>query len=300
MAISKTTLAIAPVAVAALLYRLVEFDPAPMPEEALSRSPNVPANRYGVLGSAERIGEGLLPSNEDLAYDADTGLLYTGCSDGWIKRFHVEDSAEKVKVENWAYTGGRPLGLAFGPDKQLTVADADKGLLRLISNGEGGATPKVELLTDEAEGLKFRLTDSQDVGRDGVIYFTDASYKYSYADHLYDLLEGRPYGRLLSFDPSTNETKVLVRDLYFANGVTLSPDQEFLIFCETMLQRCNKYHLQGKKKGIVENFIDNLPGMPDNIRYDGDGHYWIALAAVIHLSSCDTLFQLLLHLSSSF
>lgn len=27
-------------------------------------------------------------------------------------------------------------------------------------------------------------------------------------------------------------------------------------------------------------FVENLPGYPDNIRYDGDGHYWIAFATV--------------------
>jgi hypothetical protein len=27
----------------------------------------------------------------------------------------------------------------------------------------------------------------------------------------------------------------------------------------------------------VELFIQGLPGYPDNIRYDGDGHYWIAM-----------------------
>lgn len=30
----------------------------------------------------------------------------------------------------------------------------------------------------------------------------------------------------------------------------------------------------------MEKFID-LPGPPDNIRLDGEGHYWIALAMVI-------------------
>jgi len=29
----------------------------------------------------------------------------------------------------------------------------------------------------------------------------------------------------------------------------------------------------------VEKFIDNLPGFPDNIRYDGEGRYWITLSA---------------------
>ena len=92
------------------------------------------------------------------------------------------------------------------------------------------------LLTDEAEGLKFKLTDGVGVTEDGMIYFTDASYMYAFEDHLYDILGRHPYGRLLSFDPNTGETKVLLRDLYFPNGVAVSPDQNSLIFCETPLQ----------------------------------------------------------------
>ncbi|XVE87514.1 hypothetical protein DITRI_Ditri18aG0124000 [Diplodiscus trichospermus] len=91
------------------------------------------------------------------------------------------------------------------------------------------------------------------------------------------LREGRPSGRLLSFDPVSKRTKVLLSDLYFANGIALSPEQDYLLFCETPMRRCRKYYIQGIKEGHVENFIDNLPGMPDNIRYDGEGHYWIAL-----------------------
>ena len=29
-------------------------------------------------------------------------------------------------------------------------------------------------------------------------------------------------------------------------------------------------------------FIESLPGYPDNIRYDGDGHYWIAMPSVLY------------------
>lgn len=93
----------------------------------------------------------------------------------------------------------------------------------------------VELLSDEAEGLKFKLTDGVDVAKDGMIYFTDASHKYSLKDHMWDLLEGNPNGRFMSYDPSSKQTKVLVRDLYFANGVAVSPDQSSVIFCETIM-----------------------------------------------------------------
>lgn len=94
---------------------------------------------------------------------------------------------------------------------------------------------KVELLTDAVEGLKFALTDGVDVAADGIIYFTDASYKYNLDNHMTDILEVRPHGRLMSFDPSTGRTAVLARDLYFANGVSVSPDQSSLIYCETVM-----------------------------------------------------------------
>lgn len=42
---------------------------------------------------------------------------------------------------------------------------------------------------------------------------------------------------------------------------------------------CKKYYIQGPKKGKTEKFCD-LPGMPDNIHYDGHGKYWIGIATV--------------------
>uniref|UniRef100_J3N4J9 Strictosidine synthase conserved region domain-containing protein n=1 Tax=Oryza brachyantha TaxID=4533 RepID=J3N4J9_ORYBR len=96
-----------------------------------------------------------------------------------------------------------------------------------------------------------------------------------------DVLEARPHGRLLTPPPPPPPPPptVLARDLYFANGVAVSPDQGSLIFCETVMMRCSRYHINGDKAGTVDKFIDNLPGFPDNIRYDGDGRYWIAISA---------------------
>lgn len=55
---------------------------------------------------------------------------------------------------------------------------------------------------------------------------------------------------------------------------------EIIIYILNHRQRCLKYHIRGERKGSVEKFID-LPGPPDNILLDGEGHYWIALAMVI-------------------
>ncbi|XP_028093094.1 protein STRICTOSIDINE SYNTHASE-LIKE 5-like [Camellia sinensis] len=270
---------VAPVIAGVILYQLDSFDPAPMPTHEFAQDPVfVPKQNSRMLQGAELIGVGQLLAPEDLAYDPDSGLVYAGCVDGWIKRVSVNESADDSVVENWVNTGGRPLGLILGHNNDLVIADADKGLLKVTSDRT------IELLTDEAEDVKFKLTDGVDITKDGMIYFTDASYKYSLKEFIWDILEGRPYGRFISYDPSTKETKVLVRDLYFANGVAISPDQSFVIFCETPMRRCKRYYIQGEKRGDVDTFIDNLPGMPDNIRYDGEGQYWIALPTTTTLS----------------
>eukprot|EP00268_Persea_americana_P036798 TRINITY_DN3632_c0_g1_i1.p1 TRINITY_DN3632_c0_g1~~TRINITY_DN3632_c0_g1_i1.p1 ORF type:complete len:411 (-),score=71.43 TRINITY_DN3632_c0_g1_i1:419-1585(-) len=262
---------VGPVVLAVLLFRADRFDPAPIPDHSPWSSRAVPMSNRHILAVSERLGDGLLPGPEDLAYDADEGVIYTGCVDGWIKKVAVAGEEATVTVENWAYVGGRPLGVALGVDKQLIVAESHKGLLRVTREGA------VDLLTDEADQVKFRLTDGVDVARNGMIYFTDASYKYNLGEYMLDHLEGRPHGRLMSFDPQTNLTQVLLHDLHFANGLALSPYHDFLVFCETPLRRCRKYHIEGERKGSVEDFIDNLPGYPDNIKYDGEGHFWIAL-----------------------
>ncbi|KAJ3681952.1 hypothetical protein LUZ60_014525 [Juncus effusus] len=254
------------------LYQPKDFNPSPPPHDYSFESIPIPTKHDGILEAMEQIGDGILEAPEDLAYESETRYLYTGCADGWIKRVSLAND-EEFEIENWVRTGGRPLGVAFGLKNELIVADCHKGLVKVNQD------KTIEQLTKEAEGVNFGITDGVDVAKDGMIYFTDASDKYNLENHMLDILEARPHGRLLSFDPSTNQTTVLVHDLYFANGVSVAPDQNSIIYCETVLRRCKRYNIQGEKKGTVENFVENLPGFPDNVRYDDEGHYWIALTA---------------------
>ncbi|CAN4083550.1 unnamed protein product [Withania somnifera] len=261
-----------PVILGTLIYQLDSFDPVYYPIHVLSTDPPmlVAKRNNQMLHGAEKIGVDRLLSPEDVAYDSKKGVIYTGCLDGWVRTITLNDS----KVEDWVFTGGRPLGLALGRHREVIVADSNKGLLlNVTSEGE------IKVLTEEAEGLKLKLADAVDVAEDGMIYFSDASYKYNIEEFMYDFLEGRPYGRLLSYDPSTKQTKTLLGDLYFANGVAVSPDQNSVVFCETPLRKCKKYYIKGERKGSVDIFVENLPGFPDNIRYDGEGRYWIAFAS---------------------
>ena len=93
-------------------------------------------------------------------------------------------------------------------------------------------------------------------------------------------MEHTPNGRLLVYDPETELTTTLLDNLYFANGVAISPDDSFVLFNETFMYRIQKYWLKGEKAGTSEIVIENLPGFPDNISSNGKGIYWVALFTV--------------------
>lgn len=128
----------------------------------------------------------------------------------------------------------------------------------------------VEVLATEANGTKFLMPDGAAVAKDGLIYFTDASMKFNLENFMHDSLEGRPNGRLLVYNPVDKSTRVLLKELYMANGIALSKDETFLIYAETTVGRLSKYYLKGEKKGTTEIFNDKLPGFPDNLHYNYD------------------------------
>src|SRR3989441_5387492 len=203
---------------------------------------------------------------EDVAID-DQDRIYCATEDGRIFRFQPDAARPEV----FANTQGRPLGLIFDHDGNLIVADAVKGLLSIDHNG------KIALLSTQADGAPFRCPNDLDVAEDGTIYFTDSSYKFPLTELRADILEHQPNGRLLTFDPLTKHTRVILRDLYFPNGVAVSPDQSFVLVCETGSYRVRRVWIRGPKAGYSEIFIDNLPGFPDGISSDGRDKFWLAL-----------------------
>lgn len=216
------------------------------------------------LESAGLLARGKVYGPEDTTVDAN-GVIHTGTQDGWIVRVWPDG-----RVEDWLNTEGRPLGMVFDHDGNLIVADAWKGLLSIAPD------KTITVLAREAEGLTFGFTDDVDIAPDGRIYFTDASSRFDQPDYMLDLLEMRPHGRLLRYDPATGKTEVLLRDLYFANGVAVSPDGEYLLVNETWKYRIRKYWIGGADPASTEVFADNLPGFPDNLAVDPAGRYWVA------------------------
>jgi sugar lactone lactonase YvrE len=231
-----------------------------------------PTEANNALESVQSLGVGTLGTSEDLAVDSQ-GRIYGGTENGLLLRLTFgPDGGENI--ETFAETGGRPLGLDFDPKGNLIVADADKGLIAVDPEG------KMQVLSTEANDVPFRFTDDVDVASDGRIYFSDASSVWGINEYLYDLLEARPHGRLLRYDHSTGQTEVLLDGLYFANGVALSKNEDFVLINETYRYRITRYWLTGSKAGSSELFIDNLPGFPDGVSSNQKGVFWVALFTV--------------------
>ena len=68
----------------------------------------------------------------------------------------------------------------------------------------------------------------------------------------------------------------MLEGLNFANGLTLSPDEDFLLVLESGRGRIWRYHLTGEMKDIIEVF-SVLPGVVDNITPNGDGGYLVGI-----------------------
>ncbi|KAG6619748.1 hypothetical protein I3843_13G110200 [Carya illinoinensis] len=226
---------------------------------------------------------------ESIAFDPLGRGPYTGVADGrvlfwdgqsWTDFAHTSSNRSELcdpKPSPLSYLKnehicGRPLGLRF--DKKagdLYIADAYFGLMKV--GPEGGLAMS---LTTEAEGVPLRFTNDLDIDDEGNVYFTDSSTKYQRRNFMQLVFSAENTGRVLKYNPTTKETSVLLRNLQFPNGVSLSKDGSFFVFCEGSIGRLRKYWLKGEKAGTSE-VLAVLPGFPDNVRTNEKGDFWVAI-----------------------
>ncbi|PKH12847.1 gluconolactonase [Pseudomonas sp. 43NM1] len=220
------------------------------------------------LKDVERIGAADIDGPEALLLEE--GALITGLHDGRVIRSSLDGKTRTVLTD----TGGRPLGLARHPNGMLVIADGLKGLLSLDALGQ------VIPLSTEANGVPFGFTDDVAIDKSGhYAYFSDASSRWGYGKDGAAIIEHGGDGRLLRYDFQSGKTEVLLEKLEFANGVTLGPDDAYVLVNETGAYRISRYWLSGPKAGTHDIFIDNLPGMPDNLAFNGRDRFWVALYA---------------------
>ena len=206
---------------------------------------------------------------EDVAVSPRDGRVYTGIGDGRILRIDPHGGP----VEVFAETGGRPLGVTFDASgERLYVSDALLGLLSVDLEG------RVTVLADQAQGQPVTFADNLDVARDGTIWFSAPTRDHSLAEVELDVWDSRPSGRLLQYDPATGQAKVVLDNLFYANGVALAADESFVLVAEFLAFRIVRYWLVGPRAGSHEIFVEGLPGYPDNITRTPDGHFLVGLS----------------------
>lgn len=239
--------------------KVATWEVSPMPKAEGILAPN------DLLSKAEPYGP-KLPANgpEDLVFDKE-GNLYTGLENGQI----IKISKDGGSYEVYADVGGRPFGLAFDKEGNLYVANGPKGL-QVVTK-----TKTVKTLVSEAGGKPIKWGEEIAIADDGMIYFTDGSYKNGVTESAYALVD--PAGRLISYDLKTGTVKELITGIRLANGVVLSYDQTFVLINESGTGRILIHWIKGNKAGATAVFVSKMPGLPDNIEQGPNGLYWVAL-----------------------
>ena len=196
------------------------------------------------------------------------------------KDYDLEDESGNIFVSDTQIIAklgmGNPLGGKFDYNKEkktLYFADSVMGLCRIHISDDN---PKVELVAthNQKDGSPLTFVDDVDIGRKtGHIYFSSATeiptirlegtkWAPMYVSQL-DFSRGKKTGKLLRYNPDTDEVDVLIDNLWFANGVAVDVDENYVIVSETFGARAWKYHLTGAKKGTSEIFVDKLTGFVD-------------------------------------
>lgn len=207
------------------------------------------------------------------------GRLYCCNRPGYIARFSGENFGKR---EIFARTGGRPLGMAFDKDENLIVCVAGMGLYGVRPKGE------VYKLTDKTnrtwwkvnDDSRLRIADDLDIAPDGKIYFSELTIRYETEEWVIDSLEGRGNGRVVCYDPVTDRTRTIIRNMVSPNGICVSHNGQSILIAQTWLSRVMRYWITGHKKGKLELFVGNLPGIPDNINRASGGDYWLGIVGM--------------------
>jgi hypothetical protein len=237
-------------------------------------------------------------SNGTLVLLDKFGYIHTATptpkNDANVHDVHPAD-VDYTLSKNKLYIGpGRPLGYHIVEDEEsedliLLVCDTLKGLLRVNVSQRS-----IEVLTNmvTGDGTPINYANDVDIGpKSGKVYFTSSTsgvVGWNSAAGLYDTLHacilnclrGDVSGRLLVYDFETKETKVLMENIFYANGVAVAADESYVLCVETWSYRVLKLWLDDGDKP-VETFIGRLPGAPDGLSRSAsnDNNFWVCLVA---------------------
>nr|KAG5695210.1 hypothetical protein BaRGS_018332 [Batillaria attramentaria] len=233
------------------------------------------------------------------------GYVYTTDADGWVTEVMPSGNARRIlrmSVSSCdtdipvifdpnagqpnAKEGacGKPLGIRADRHGFLIVADAYNGIFR-ISPRTGRYKHLVDTRNMLVNNKPVGYINDVAVARDGTIFFTSSSARWTPKEFRNIIIEGETTGRVLLYSPGarTNNVRQIMADLSFPDGLQLSPDQSYLLVGEGARARIHRVHIgPTPKHGTIEVFASNLPGIVQNIRLSPRGTYWVGLSYARH------------------
>jgi sugar lactone lactonase YvrE len=255
-----------------------------------------------VLGEkSERLLNNLVVGPESIAQWDDK--LYVGTADGRLLEVRdVDTETPSLRfVTRFAETGaddcydneyhkldrcGRPLGLRFDSRGNLIVADGIFGLFRVnVTTGDKSLILGSDSLAADMRGIYNDIVF--DPANENIVYLTISSTKWGLGQVPWSLAEHENSGQVVAIDVNSKSVTRLLDGIFFANGIELSADNQFLLVSECTKYDILKISLDQIRKVISgaesasslkkEVFARNLPGEPDNIRLF-NGNIYVAFA----------------------
>ena len=241
--------------------------------------------------SCVKLYKGEILGPESVYVDSDANIYILDAFGNLYRTALTESTLEFVR-----YIGpGRPLGFhgttTADGEHVLIIADSLKGLLQVSLDDPKDLrilTNSYQTNADPSLMVPFTYANDLDISaNNSVIYFSASGtippalnrqgFYDTMASYILISLSGEAKGKLLAYDMDTKETKLLVDELMFANGVALSADASFVAVVDTTMRCIKRHWLTGENKGKTEYLIQNLPGFPDGITRASDGTFWVAL-----------------------
>ena len=190
----------------------------------------------------------------------DQKLLFLDIHDRCIKSADLNGTVQIVGKLSFL-----PGGFGVLADGGLIVGDA---LRRKMYRWEADSSTQIADLSNLSG---FCLSDGIVDGRDGM-YFCDVGF-----DFLNPLVDPVPNGVIVHIGADGNSS-VVARDLFFPNGMIITPDNSTFIVAETLAHRITTFEIEKdgslKNRRVWAQFQDDVE--PDGICIDREGAIWAA------------------------
>uniref|UniRef100_A0AC35FIE3 Strictosidine synthase conserved region domain-containing protein n=1 Tax=Panagrolaimus sp. PS1159 TaxID=55785 RepID=A0AC35FIE3_9BILA len=187
------------------------------------------------------------------------------------------NDSTRINLKSPTPSCGCPLGIRRLNKDLFIFADGVNGLSTVNFD-----TGEIKILIHAGKnynGESVSFANDVDVLDEENIFFTDSSWLYDETNVYPAFFGGLATGRVYKYNIKTDTLKLLMNEMYYANGIQILPDKKSFIVSETLTARIYRYYFDGPKNGSTEIFMDNLSGHPDNLRLSSNKKsLWIALA----------------------